>query len=595
MDTPLTRAGPHARRALFVGFAIVLLSAPLLWVLEIAAPLDRALMDQQFRLIRDHWPKPAAADVVIVGIDEATTASFSEPIALWHPHLGALLKALSKAGPRAVGLDISLPDRSYDFLLPGHDRKLLEGIVALRDTAPIVLGLTVDAEGRLRRIHPPFISAAGRDSNGFVLWPLDADRVVRRFEPALARGGEPVPTLVGQLAKALDLPTQAGLIDYGIGASFTYVPMQEILDWDQSGDLTRLQMTFANRVILIGSVLPFIDRHYQPVELAAWEPGNRFAPGVLLHAQTLRSIMGPGLVSPTPPWLAMVMAALCALFWWVRPTLSHTILVTILIIILLITGSTIALYHGYAPAVMTAALVTIIAGAGRLSYAATILIMERRWLRRAFTSYVSPHIMAEIMHGRLAPILGGERKHICVLFADMRGFSARAETMRPEEAIDLLNRYFECLSDAVHSHNGTLDKFIGDGVMAFFGAPNGLVNPSQAAFDAAREMFTNLAVLNKELARENVPDIEIGIGIDAGEAVVGHVGSSRRNEYTAIGDVVNVASRIENLTKSYPFALLCTESVMADIEAHDDFVDLGPNQLSGHTPVHLFGWSPNKP
>jgi class 3 adenylate cyclase len=128
--------------------------------------------------------------------------------------------------------------------------------------------------------------------------------------------------------------------------------------------------------------------------------------------------------------------------------------------------------------------------------------------------------------------------------------------------------------------------------MAFFGAPNLSDNPSQDGIDAAKAMLRNLKKVNATLVSQGIELIEVGIGLHTGEAVIGHVGSVRRNEYTAIGDTVNVAARIEGLTKSLKCELVCSEVVFNDVADKEQLSPLGHHQLKGHTPMPVYGWRP---
>jgi adenylate cyclase len=205
---------------------------------------------------------------------------------------------------------------------------------------------------------------------------------------------------------------------------------------------------------------------------------------------------------------------------------------------------------------------------------------------------VSPRILEEILHSTPAPGLGGERFLLCVLFADIRGFTERAERIAPEAAVTLLNRFFSEATASVHGAGGTLDKFIGDGVMAFFGAPQRLDNPCEPAFRAARDMLERVDRLNLTLASEHEPPIVIGIGLHAGDAVVGNMGSRTRYNYTAIGDTVNVASRLEGLSKDIDYPLLCSAAVVERLEHRAGLVGLGAKAIRGHQPVEVYGWRP---
>jgi class 3 adenylate cyclase len=146
------------------------------------------------------------------------------------------------------------------------------------------------------------------------------------------------------------------------------------------------------------------------------------------------------------------------------------------------------------------------------------------------------------------------------------------------------------MTAAVHEHGGTVDKFIGDGLMAFFAAPAVRSNPPQDAFDAAREMVGRLVDLNARLMARGVEPIAIGIGLQHGDAVVGHVGSSSRHEYTVIGDTVNTAARLEGLTKGLGYPVVCAAEVVAALEERSGLVDLGPQEIRGRAAVPVYGW-----
>ncbi|MCB9765058.1 MAG: adenylate/guanylate cyclase domain-containing protein [Alphaproteobacteria bacterium] len=177
-------------------------------------------------------------------------------------------------------------------------------------------------------------------------------------------------------------------------------------------------------------------------------------------------------------------------------------------------------------------------------------LRQQAHLRELFGRYVTKEVADEILSGRVE--LGGERRIATVLFADIQGFTAIAEQMEPEEALALLNRYLGAMADCVIAHGGTLDKFLGDAVMALFGAPLSQGSDAidaQAAVDCALAMSREVDRLNSERTAEGELPVELGIGVHTGELVAGNVGTDKRAEYTAIGDAVNLASRLQGLTR----------------------------------------------
>jgi len=141
--------------------------------------------------------------------------------------------------------------------------------------------------------------------------------------------------------------------------------------------------------------------------------------------------------------------------------------------------------------------------------------------------------------------LGGVNQTITILFADIRGFTRISEHAPPEKIVSLLNRYFSAMTDIIFAHGGTLDKYLGDGLMALFGAPTATPEDASNALNAAVAMQRRVLSINKELRDEGLHEIGVGMGLHTGEVTVGYIGSERRSEYTAIGDAVNTASRLE--------------------------------------------------
>lgn len=549
---------------------------------------DLKLLDWQFSILHELGGKPVTKDVVVIGIDEETIKQFPEPMALWHPYFGRFLEAMMAAEPAAVGLDLILPDRSYDSILPGYDKLLLSSLYATKKSVPVVLGMTVERSGKTRTIHAPFVSVAGKDAMGYALVPLDADQIARRFDEHLGEGGAELPTLVGQMARRMNVQPGSGIINYALGDSYAYTPLHKLL----AEDAGELRGKLNGKAVLLGSVLPFEDRQHQPVNLAAWEENNRnFVPAVLVHAQALRSILNGGLVKTVSPVWAAIAAFAATLLWFLELRLLLAIAVLAAMTVAAIAGSTVLLGQGYFFPLSGILFAAYIAGGGRALVNAALHLHERVRLRRAFAGYVSPQVMQEILSGRFRVGPGGQRQKVCVMFVDIRGFTTLSEGLDPEATINLLNRYFEHVTDkAIHDEDGTVICFMGDGIMAIFGAPKPLDNPSVPAFAAARHMLAALPGFNSILEKEGMRPLAIGIGLNVGDTVAGHVGSKLRHEYTAIGDTTNVASRIQGLSKDLGYTLVCTKAVVEALGNPAGFVPLGMQPIKGHSPVEVYGW-----
>lgn len=166
--------------------------------------------------------------------------------------------------------------------------------------------------------------------------------------------------------------------------------------------------------------------------------------------------------------------------------------------------------------------------------------------RANYSRFMPEYVVKQLLQNPDSFELGGVNQTVTVLFADIRGFTALAEREKPEKIVALLNRYFSAMSDVIFEHGGTLDKYIGDGLMAIFGAPTASEEDALNAVKAAVRMQKRLAKLNEEFRAEGLAEISIGIGLHTGEALIGYIGSDKRSEYTAIGDTVNLAARLES-------------------------------------------------
>lgn len=195
------------------------------------------------------------------------------------------------------------------------------------------------------------------------------------------------------------------------------------------------------------------------------------------------------------------------------------------------------------------------------------LVVEKkgRQLKKAFSNYVSPDLVREIEKNPDKLVLGGEQRELSILFSDIRGFTTVSESLTPPELVKLLNEYLSPMTKIVLEEKGTLDKFIGDAVMALFNAPLDLPDHATRACTAAVRMLAELKKLNESFAARGMHTIDIGIGINTGDAVVGNMGADIRFDYTAIGDAVNLASRLEGQNKMYGSHILVSESTRSQV------------------------------
>jgi adenylate cyclase len=563
---------------------------------------DDRLFDAQARLIRA-WRasqgERVEPDVRIVGIDQATLDRAGVPIALIHGVLGQALEAISRAGARAIAIDLVLPERSFDQLVPGADAALIRALSLARRRAPLVFVLEPDVSGRLRAPFAPFVAAVGEHGLVTAQLPVDRDGVVRRFDPRLSAPG--LRTLAGEISDRLGREASAaqpGWIDYTRGAAFSYLPLIDVARAAAGADAS-LREHFEGRVVVIGSVLPYVDRVAQPVSLLAWEYPNTAPPAVVIHAQLLRSILGSGLIRGAPGWLVAALAIALSLIGWMSRTGARWCALALAAIAGLILGTALHAF-GWRLGLATPLTAGFIAVALRTSLDAAGARRERARLAQTFGGYVSPQVFEAIVAGRMGAVTG--RRQMAFLFADLRGFTAWSERTEPAQVFDVLNRYFAAVTPHIHRHGGTIDNFRGDGLMVLFGAPEPHAEPCRAAFDAARDIVRHGRPLLEGVAAPDQVALDLAVGIAFGEAVYGDLGSGERRDFTAIGDAVNVAARLQDLSKSLGYPVLMTMAVFERLdpmpELDPDWADanlreLGEVALRGHSPVSIAGWRPS--
>jgi len=600
------RGSPGLKGAFLYAIAMLLVAGMGLLPEASEAPLadaDRFAFDFTMRWLRELHPRAAESDVVLIAIDEDTERAFPEPVALWHRHFARLLEALAAARPAAVGVAVALPQRSYDAILPGGDAALMQGLEILQRAAPVVYARAVTSRGEVLPVNESYRALLGDDALGLDSHGVDPDNVVRQFAEPRTADGRVVPAFAGQLLRRLGHAVDAGYIDYSVGARVRPWPLQDVLGWDE----VRMRRAFERRVVLVGSLAPSEDRWRLPVRLLAPDAGglahagaqahvDLSQPGVLIHLQVLRSQLGAGLLHPSGEGLRWILCAFAALvvFSTARPVivLLGAFLVPLGLVVLGFWG--VVEWRVLFP-VGAIALAFWTGLAVRGVFDAIEATVERVRLQSSFAGQVSPAVMREMLAGGLAYGVGAEAAEVCVLFSDVRDFTTLSENMPPHIVTSFLQRYFDRMVNAVHRFDGTVDKFIGDGMMVLFGAPRKLGDPCGSAVRCALEMLNELDALNAEFRREGLPTLVIGIGINYGTVTVGNLGSTERHNYSAIGDAVNVAARVEGLTKDLGRKIVITEAVVSRIAERFHFDPLGSHNVKGHSPVTVWGIRTTRP
>jgi adenylate cyclase len=359
----------------------------------------------------------------------------------------------------------------------------------------------------------------------------------------------------------LSVPTDSrGLmpIDYhGGDGTFRNVSVADVLDGRARAEDLR------GAVVLVGTTAQgTFDQRVTPF--------SRMTSGVETHANAIetmlsRKFLRRGLVVETLELGALVVLALGLAFVFARVPVGMALPTVLLACGAVWIAGTALFRAGYdvivgLPLLLTGSMFVLVT-----VYRYATEERDKRKLRSAFQLYLNPEVMEEMVRHPERLQLGGEERELSVLFSDIRGFTSISEKLSPKALVHLLNEYLSPMTEIVFDKRGTLDKYIGDALMAFFGAPVPNEHHALHCCEAALEMVEALQRLQARWRMQGakMPDIEIGIGINSGPMVVGNMGSTQRFNYTVIGDNVNLASRLEGLNKEYGTRILVTESVVS--------------------------------
>jgi adenylate cyclase len=540
---------------------------------------------------------PSQSDVVIVAVDEQTykTDPFvNTPKVAWTPYFAYVIDAIDNAGAKAIGLDMVMPttlDRPE--LLLGYDRPFLIALRNAADRDRMVMGETRLSGETLAPYAGQVMAVKGADNLRVVNTDIDDDDVVRRYWRSFANqeGGD-------QLSFGVELARRAGakvpakdfIINFNTGPGDVPVySMADLFACVQAGDTGYFQRAFAGKVVLMAEVLDVEDRFVSSKRMAwdeaasaraapkacriAADPAKYSAsvrrssmPGVLIHAAAINTLTKGLALSETPPaaTFALVAAAttlLAAAFLFLPPVTGGAVALAALAAELL--ASIWALQEKMVAPAPSLILSAILAYTLIYAYRFVVEDREKRWVQHAFRHYLAPALVDQMMENPDALKLGGDKRWVTVMFTDIAGFTTISESLRetPERLIELMNRYLTLMSGVVNGHDGYVDKYIGDAVMAVWGAPVEVQDAEKKAVETALDCQAALATFNRDVVGDYLPNGRLGtrIGIATGFAVAGNMGSAQRLNYTVTGDMVNLSARLEGANKEYGTSIMISE------------------------------------
>ncbi|GGP23401.1 adenylate/guanylate cyclase domain-containing protein [Silvimonas iriomotensis] len=576
--------------------------------LHLTRAVDHAVNDRL--LARHAQTRAPSPDIVLVDIDQKSLTALADEAGAW-PWPRALhaemLDALARQQPKAIIFDLMFnePDtfradsdklfqdtaRQHASLLYLPSVQLADGTGPLLRNLPPSLGLQRSARAVPDASLPlllPWVLPQDVWRGGLINFLADADGIGRRYRLAQETQGWRILSLPAQLAADQHWPLpDSKAITLNWTAPHPRVSYSDLyLDFN-SEHPKRAANEFAGKIVIIGTAAPGLQ-DLRPTPLSATWPGVEIlatAIDNLQHQDWLRQPHRAGFGL----WAAVLCALLVTGFARSLNTLGLGAALLLASAASMATGWLALGRHWLLP--LYAPL--LFAWVCYILCALQAWLAEKRRRERTmqmFGRFLDPRVASTLVEsGDMAATMQPQTRNITVLFSDIRGFTSLSESRPPEYIVALLNQYFTRQVEVVFKHGGTLDKFIGDCIMAFWGAPADDPQHARHAVAAALDMARELEAFRQSLTDLDV-EFDVGIGIHTGPAVVGFIGAPSRLDYTVIGDTVNLASRIEGQTKGIARVLVSEATRQAcGPDCEFDFVDHGQHQVKGRDkPVQLF-------
>ncbi|MFY8349337.1 CHASE2 domain-containing protein [Pseudoalteromonas sp. SSM20] len=547
---------------------------------SIYSQLENFLFDRQSRLIS---PKLSNTDIVLVTIDEASLLHYQTAWPWPLDYHVNMINRLEKAGAKVVYFDsalfghlhIKLKENATDFL---NAVKVSKTPIYIGEESLLTKPLT-DFQSRYTK--------AGAKSAKVKIIP-DLDGVVRE-----------IPFVKGSLWLSFG---EQPIVDSGrihfVGDKHTFPTISYV----QAADTVRLpDSVFNDKIVLVGldtytKTRLLLKNEYQYLTPFTQLKGNTMS-AIEVHANLIENIRHDLFLKPLLDWqfiFISLVVMLLAIMFFTAASIKKSLLGLVKMLLLIGGVSLLAFYNQvYLP---TLSLVLLVFSC----YLFYFIIgfrkeqAQRRFIKRAFSRYVSSHVLDDLMNDPDKLELGGERKEITVLFADLAGFTKLSEQLEAEQVADILHEILTALSKIIVKDGGTIDKYIGDEVMAFWGAPVAEPLHFEKAIAAAIEMHQKCEKLTDRLNTRGLPPVRLRMGINSGEAIVGHLGSDVLFDYTCIGDTVNQAARLEGANRLYGTDILIGEALYLKLEEKHQFVLIDDVLHKGKSEkTKVYGYFPN--
>jgi adenylate cyclase len=542
----------------------------LVWGIGTLDTFERQTIDARFSIRGTQTPPK---EIVFVAIDDVTTDEL--PVFPFPRRYHAkVIDQIAAGHPRAIAIDIQFTEQTT----ARDDTALLDSVANAGNVVLATTETLPNGETRIFGGNETLKEIGARPASG--LLPTDSEGVIRKVPHAI-NGLKTLAVVAVETANRRPVRDDGfpAWIDYsGPAGTFTTYSYSRV--WDGSIP----PADFRGKIVVVGPAAPSLqDIHETPVD--ALMPGGEIQANAI--ATVLRGL-------PLTSTATALTVGLILLFSFLVPGLSLgfrwkiSLPSAFLVAGLFVVAVQLAFNHGRIVAFVYPLTALALSTVGALSVQIVMTAFEREQVRDVFTRFVPESVVAEVLKRTDSDLrLGGVAVEGTVLFTDLRGFTTASEHLTPAQVLELINMHLEEVVGAVLDHGGTLVSYTGDGVFAVFGAPIEQDDHAQRAFDAARDILAvRLPRWNEWLAEQGFPSgFRMGIGLNSGPFMSGNIGSAQRLAYTAMGDTINTASRVEQMTKTTGHMLLVAGSTRDDLDeaSHDRLVYIDEVEVRGRT------------
>ncbi len=574
--------------------------------------------------------------VCVVSIDDKTLKEIKEPMYFWTPYFIDVLQSLINGGAKVIALDYQYQISSDKFLnerILDVVNKLTKGkdvdvspylskndvkMALLLRQGKVILPVSLKEDGSFETPYKPYSYAAGVENLGLVSASPDFDGTLRRqalyktgkllmakkdenvfafaFLSASKLLGKEIRYSNGQIYLG-DIPIPHDkkyrtIINY-IAPEGTFVKEYSFVDLlrkAQNNDTKYFEKNFKGKAVLIGPA-------FSGSNDIVLTPYNIINPlemyGIEVHANFLNTLVMQDFIIPLPLWKEVLIFLLFGILtslvcYYKKPLWAVTFLIFVAVLFVGVSFLIMYRFNVWMNTVNPLGCM-FLAFASVYTYRYVVEDSHKRYLRKVLEKYVSKDVADEILKDPSNLSLGGKRANVSILFCDINNFTTFSETNPPEDVISILNDYFTRMVDVIFKNKGTLKQFVGDEIMVICGAPRENPDHPMQACTIGVEMLEELDRWQEERRKDNLPVFDVKIGIHTGDVVVGNVGSYKRVEYTAVGDVVNTASRIMGLTKKVKYRILISEETYKRVKDYFEVEEGGSFTVKGRQkPVKVY-------